>query len=147
MKQSLIFPILLFSSISLHCSLKKAFLSLPAVLWNTAFRWLYLSFPPLPFVSLLFSAICKAASDSHFACLFAFLFLGDGLDHRLLYNVTNLSVHSSSGTLCSRSHPLNLFITSTYNHKGFDIGFPEWSSDFPYFLQFKSEFGNKQFMI
>ena len=24
---------------------------------------------------------------------------------------------------------------------------PEWSSDFPYFLQFKSEFGNKEFMI
>ena len=23
---------------------------------------------------------------------------------------------------------------------------PEWSSDFPYFLQFKSEFGNKKFM-
>ena len=22
----------------------------------------------------------------------------------------------------------------------------EWSSDFPYFLQFKSEFGNKKFM-
>ena len=24
---------------------------------------------------------------------------------------------------------------------------PEWSSSFPYFLQFKSEFGNKEFMI
>ena len=24
---------------------------------------------------------------------------------------------------------------------------PEWSSDFPHFLQFKSEFGNKEFMI
>ena len=24
---------------------------------------------------------------------------------------------------------------------------PEWSSGFPYFLQFKSEFGNKEFMI
>ena len=36
--------ILLFSSISLHCSLKKAFLSLLAILWNSAFTWVYLSF-------------------------------------------------------------------------------------------------------
>ena len=48
LKRSLVFLILLFSSISLHCSLKKAFLSLLAVLWNAAFRWVYLSFSPLP---------------------------------------------------------------------------------------------------
>ena len=48
----------------------------------------YLSFPPLLFASLFFKAICKASSDSHFA-FFAFLFLGDGLDPCLLYNVTN----------------------------------------------------------
>ena len=36
-----------------------------------------------------FTAICKASSDSHFA-FFAFLFLGDGLDSCLLYNVMNL---------------------------------------------------------
>ena len=30
-------------------------------------RWVYLSFSPLPFTSLLFSAICKASSDNHFA--------------------------------------------------------------------------------
>ena len=38
--------------------------------------------------SLLFTAICKASPDSHFA--FAFLFHRDGLDPCLLYNVTNL---------------------------------------------------------
>ena len=43
----------------------------------------------LPFTSLLFSAVCKAFSDNHFA-FFAFLFLGDGLGHHLLYNVMNL---------------------------------------------------------
>ena len=37
----------------LHWSLRKAFLSLLAILWNSAFRWVYLSFPPLPFTSLL----------------------------------------------------------------------------------------------
>ena len=34
LKRSLVFPILLLSSISLHWSLKKAFLSLLAILWN-----------------------------------------------------------------------------------------------------------------
>ena len=42
LKISLVFPILLFSSISLHWSLRKAFLSLLAILWNSAFRCLYL---------------------------------------------------------------------------------------------------------
>ena len=41
LKRSLVFPILLFSAISLHWSLRKAFLSLLAILWNTAFRCLY----------------------------------------------------------------------------------------------------------
>ena len=57
LKRSLVFPILLFSSISLHWSLRKAFLSLLAILWNSAFRWFYLSFSPLTSASLLFSAI------------------------------------------------------------------------------------------
>ena len=67
LKRSLVFPNLLFFSISLHWSLRKAFLSLLAVLWNSEFRWIYLSFSPLPFASLLFKAICNASSDSHFA--------------------------------------------------------------------------------
>ena len=54
LKRSLVFHILLFSSISLHWSLKKAFLSLLAILWNSSFRCLYLSFAPLLFASLLF---------------------------------------------------------------------------------------------
>ena len=41
------------------------------------------------FTSLLFTPICKASSDNHFA-FFAFLFLGDGLVPCLLYNVMNL---------------------------------------------------------
>ena len=47
LKRSLVFPILLFSSISLHWSLWKASLSLLAILWNSAFKWVYLSFSPL----------------------------------------------------------------------------------------------------
>ena len=52
-KWSLVFPILLFSSISLQFLLRKAFSSLPAVLWNSPFRWVYLSLSPLPFTSFL----------------------------------------------------------------------------------------------
>ena len=61
LKGSLVFPILLFSSISLHWSLGKAFLSLLAILWNSAFKWVYLFFSPLPFAALLFTATCKAS--------------------------------------------------------------------------------------
>ena len=72
LKRSLVFPILLFSSISLHWSLKKTFSSLLAILWNSAFRCLYLSFAPLLFTSLLFAAICKDSPGSHFAFLHFF---------------------------------------------------------------------------
>ena len=48
LKRSLVFPILLFFSISLQWSLRKAFLSLLASLWNSAFRWICPSFSPLP---------------------------------------------------------------------------------------------------
>ena len=40
--------------------------ALLAILWNSSFKWGYLSFSPLLFTSLLFKAICKASSDSHF---------------------------------------------------------------------------------
>ena len=56
----------------LHWSLRMTFLSLLAILWNSAFKWEYLSFSPLLFASLLFTAICKASSDSHFAFLHFF---------------------------------------------------------------------------
>ena len=103
--------VLLFSSISLHWSLRKAFLSLLAILWNSAFKWEYLSFSPLLSTSLLFTAICKASSDSHFAFLH-FFFLRMVLIP-VSRTVSRTSVHSSSGTLSIRSNPLNLFLTST----------------------------------
>ena len=70
-----LFPILLFSSISLPLSLRKVCLTLLAILLNSAFKSVYFSFSPLLFASLLFTAICKASSDSHFA-FFHFFFLG-----------------------------------------------------------------------
>ena len=81
------FPILLFSSISLHRSLKKAFLSLLAILWNSAFRCLYLSLPlsisgPCPKSYLI--VLCLVTQ----ACLT----LGDAIDCSL----PGSSVHGDS---------------------------------------------------
>ena len=73
LKRSLVLLILLCSFISLHCSFKKAFLSLLALLWKSVFSWVYLSLSPLLFTSL-FSAIYKASSDNHFAFLHFFYF-------------------------------------------------------------------------
>ena len=84
LKRSLVFPILLFFFISLHWSLRKVFLSLLAILWNSAFKWVYLSF------SLLFFSQLFVRPPQTTIFLFAFVFLHDGLDHCLLYNVTNL---------------------------------------------------------
>ena len=110
LKRSLVFHILLFSSVSLCWSLRKAFLSLLAILWNSAFKWVYLHFSPLLFPSLL-TAICKASSDSHFAVLH-FFFLGMVLIP-VSCTITQTCDRSSSGTLSIRSSPLNLFLTST----------------------------------
>ena len=59
-------------------------------------------FPFLLCLSLLFLAICKASSD---ILPFAFLFLGDGFDHFLLYSILT-SVLSSLGTGEGNGKPL-----------------------------------------
>ena len=120
LKRSLVFPILLFSSISLHGSCKKAFLSLLAALWNSAFAWVYLSFYPLPFTSLLFSAICKASSDNHFAFLHFFFF-------EWFWSLPPIQHYKSPSivlqALCLPDlFPCIYLSFPLYNHKGFDLG-------------------------
>ena len=61
---------------------------------------------PLLLASLIFTAICKASSDSHF-CFLAFPFLVDRLVH-VSCTMSQTSVHSSSGTLSIRSSPFLL---------------------------------------
>ena len=111
LKRSLVFPLLLFSSISLHWSLRKAFLSLLAILWNSAFKWVYLSFSPLLFTSLLSQLFVRPPQTAILVFLH-FFFLG-----MVLIPVSDTmswsSIHRSSGTLSIRSSPLNLFLTST----------------------------------
>ena len=106
LKRCLVFPILLFSSISLHWSLRKAFLSLLAILWNSAFKWVYLSFSPLPFTSRLFTDICKASSDNHSAFLNLFSL-------RMVLSPASCTMlqtclHSFPVTLSNRSSPSSL---------------------------------------
>ena len=74
-------PILLFPSISLHWSMSKAFLSLLAILWNSAFKCVYLSFFPPPLASFLLSYI---------TCL-CFIFPHLLQNHELLISEKNLS--------------------------------------------------------
>ena len=97
LEENRVFPIQLFSSVSWHCSLKKAFLSLLAILWNSVFNWIYLSLSSFPFASLPFLAIFKASSDNHFAFLHFFLFqmVLVTTSHTRLWT----SIRSSSGTL------------------------------------------------
>ena len=97
LKRSLVFTILLFSSTSFHWSLRKAFLYLLASLWNCAFKCVYLSFSPLPLASLLFSAICNASSDNHFAFLH-FLYSELFLIRPWLYSI-NIGQVSSAQSL------------------------------------------------
>ena len=61
--------------------------------------------------SLLYTAICKASSNSHFAFLNSF-FLGMVLIP-VSCTMSPTSIHSSLGTLSIRSNPLNPFLTST----------------------------------
>ena len=97
LKRFLVSPLLLFYSSFMHCSLKKAFLSLLAVLWNSAFSWMYLSLSPLLFDSFHSSTICKASLDNHFAFLL-FFFFGMVL-FATSCTILQTSVHSFSGTL------------------------------------------------
>ena len=45
---------------------EEGFLYLSLLFFRTAFKWIYLSFSPLPLASLLFSAICYFGGQSSF---------------------------------------------------------------------------------
>ena len=141
---SLVFPILLFSSISLHWSLRKAFLSLLATLWNSAFKWVYLPFSPLPFMSFLFSVICKASSDNHFAFL-PFFFWGWS------WSLPPVQCHKLPSIVHQALCLSDLIPWICHFHyiivRDLIWVISEWSSSFPYFLQFTSESCNKEFKI
>ena len=106
LKRSLVFPLLLFSSSFIHCSLKKSFLYLCAIFWKSAFSWIYLSLSPLLFACLLSLGICKSSSDNNLA--FSLFFFWGMVLFSASCTILWTSVHSFSGTLFINSNPLNL---------------------------------------
>ena len=85
--------------------------------WNSAFKWVYLSFFPLPFASLLFLAICKTSSDNHVIFLYFFF----------LWWSWSLQCHKHTSivlqALClSDVVPWIYLSLPLYNHKAFDLG-------------------------
>ena len=85
---------------------EEGFLISPCYSLELCIRCLYVSFSPLLFASLLFTAICKASPDSHFAFLH-FFSIGMVLIP-VSGTMSRTSFYSSSGTLSIRSRPLNL---------------------------------------
>ena len=88
LKRCLVFPILLFSSISLHCLVRKAFLSLLAVFWDSAFRWSIFSF--FLCYSLLFFPQLFVRPPQTTILPFCISCSWDGFNHHLLSNIMNL---------------------------------------------------------
>ena len=119
LKGSLVFPILLFSSISVHCSHMKV-LSLLPILWNSAFSWVYFSFL-LCLLLLFFSQLSVRPPQTTTLPSCLSFSLGWFWLPPPAYNVTTL-VHSSSGTLSIRSNPLIYSSPPLYHHKGYDLG-------------------------
>ena len=119
LKRSLVFPILLFSSISLHWSLSKVFLSLLVILWNSASRWVYVFFSRLILTSQLF---IRAPQTTIF-CLHFFVLVMVFITTSCTISWT--SIHSYSGTLSIKYNSLNQFSLPLYNHNGFYFG-PTW---------------------
>ena len=111
LKRSLDFPILLFSSISLHWSLRKAFLSLLAIL-ETLHSNGYI-FPFLLCLSLLFYSQLFVRPPQTTILPFCISFPWGWSLSRPPVQFHWPSIHSSSGTLSTRSNPLILFVTST----------------------------------
>ena len=111
LRRSLVFPILLFFSISLHWSLRKAFfkslLAIFGTLHSDGYIFLFFLCLPLLFFSQRFvrppqTTILPFCISSSWGCFWSPPAV-----------VLWTSVHRFSGTLSIRSNPLYLFVTST----------------------------------
>ena len=107
LKRSLVFPVLLFSSSSLHWSLRKAFLTLLAVLWKSTFKWVYLSLSPL-LLAFFFSQLFGSPPQT-IILLFCISF-----SWGWSWSLSPVQCHESPSIVhqALRSSPLNLCLTS-----------------------------------
>ena len=107
LKRPLVFPILLFTFISLHCSFKKT--SYLSLLFSGTLPSVGISFPFfLGFHFSSFLSYCKTCSTASLPLCISFPL---GWFWSLPPVVLETSVRNSSGNLSSRSNSLNLFIT------------------------------------
>ena len=144
LKTSLVFPILLFSSFSLHWLLRKAFFSLFAILWNSAFRWVYFCFL-LCLLLLFFSQLFVKPHER------IILPLCISFSWEWSCSLSPLQCHEPLSIVLQALHlPDRIpWISSSLplnNCKKFRL-YLRGLLVFPYFLPFKPEFWNKDPMI
>ena len=118
LKRSLVFPILLFFSTYCIVHVRKLFFFLLAILWNSAFSWVYLSLSLSLLLLFFFQLFLRSFQQSF--CLVEFLLLWMVLI-TVSCTVLQIFAHSSSGTLSIRSYPKNLSFP-LFNHKRFNLG-------------------------
>ena len=119
LKRSLDFPFLFFPSNSLHWSLRMAFLSPLAILWNSAFRWVYLSFSPFPLASLFFSAMLRPPQTTILPLCIYFYW-------EYSWSLSPVQYHKPTSIVLQAPCLLDLITwiylsLPLYNHKGFDL--------------------------
>ena len=132
LKRSLVFPILLFSSISLYWQPRK--LSYLSLLFFGTLHSNGFIFPFLLCLSLLFffSAICKVSSETILPFCISFSW-------RWSWSLPPVQCHEPPSTVLQALYLLDLIpwiclSLPLYNCKVFDLVIPEWFSGFPYFL-------------
>ena len=113
LRRSLVFSIPLFSSISLHCSFKKAFCYLSLLFFGTLHQDRYIFL----FLLCLFSAICKASSVLPFCISFSW---GWFWSQTPIQYYEPLSIVLQAFYLSDLT-PWIYSSLSLYNHKGFDL--------------------------
>ena len=101
--------------------IQEGFLNSPCWTLELCIQMDVFSFSPLPLACLLFSVICKASLDNHFAFLH-FFFLEIVLI-TVPCTMSGTSTYSSSGTLSIRSNPWIYLPPPLYNRKAFDLGY------------------------
>jgi len=145
LKKSLVFPILVFSSISLHCYLRR--LSYLSLLFSGTLHSVGFIFPFLPCILLLFFPQLFVESpwtNTLPSCISFSLGWFWSLPPAQCYNLPSIVLQA----LCLPYVITWIYLSPPlYNHKGFDLGHSWMVSGFPYFLQFKPEFCDKEFMI
>ena len=110
--------------------------------WVTS---LSLSLSPLPLASVLYSALFKASSDNPF-CLFCIFFPWEWS-----WSLPPVQCHEPPSIVLQALYHILFFDSMCHFYciiiRDLISVIHGWVSGFPCFLQFKSEFGNKEFMI